>query len=203
MGSSAETEAKLLAAMIAAVGARGYADTGVGDVLAEAGLDHDDFAAHFRSKAECFVLAVDALLQQLEADLARIIEIEGDLPERVRMGIDAFAARLTSEPGSVEVLLLDPAVNVEPARSMVWRAEQRLARELDRGREYVPRGEELPPSIGLMALGAGLQVLEQGLRAPLRPSLSAMKAEVYFAVLLPFLGPEEALERARRTYRED
>jgi AcrR family transcriptional regulator len=201
MGASAETEAKLLAAMIAVVGERGYAESDLEEVLAEAGLDQEDFAAHFRSKAECFVLAVDALLRQLEADLVQSIARGGDLSERVRIGIDVLAERLTSEPGSVEVLFVDPAINVEPARQLVWHAEQRLARELARGRAFVARGDELPPSIGLLALGAGLHVLEQGLRAPARSSLEALKADVYFAVLLPFVGPEEALESARRSYR--
>src|SRR5919202_1779172 len=84
-------------AMAAAVAAKGYAATTVGDVVSGAGVSRKTFYEHFRDKEECFLAAfdagVDALLQAIVAAEPDQPGWEGMLRARVRAYLETLAAR--------------------------------------------------------------------------------------------------------------
>src|ERR1044072_5667411 len=55
----------LLAAMIRVVGAKGYRDPSVADVIEEAGASRTTFYKHFEDKHDCFLAAYDDLVERV------------------------------------------------------------------------------------------------------------------------------------------
>jgi TetR/AcrR family transcriptional repressor of nem operon len=68
----AETRERIVRAAAAAIRARGYAGAGVAEVMADAGLTHGGFYAHFRSRDALLAEAAGAAGADGVAQLARI-----------------------------------------------------------------------------------------------------------------------------------
>lgn len=72
---------RLLTAMAEAVGAKGYADTSVADVLERAGVSRATFYALFRDKQDCFRAAYEAGAELIAEVLADALgSMAGEMP---------------------------------------------------------------------------------------------------------------------------
>ena len=58
--SNREHRSRVLEGMAAAVSRKGFADTTIGDIVAEAGVSRRTFYEHFDSKAECLIALYEA-----------------------------------------------------------------------------------------------------------------------------------------------
>jgi AcrR family transcriptional regulator len=100
---------RMLEAMTRAVGARGYVNVTVADVVALAGVSRTTFYEHFDDKEQCFLEAYSdgarAVVQEIAASV-RASHAE-DWHERVRTGITRYLELLANNPDLARALLVD------------------------------------------------------------------------------------------------
>ena len=105
---AASQRARMLDAVVQAVGDRGYARVTVADVVGVAGVSRRTFYEHFEDRQDCFLTAyrtgVSVVIEQVVAATQRS---EEDWRDRLRVGLEAYTAILASEPVFARTLLID------------------------------------------------------------------------------------------------
>jgi AcrR family transcriptional regulator len=106
---AASQRARMLDAVVQAVGDVGYARVTVADVVGAAGVSRRTFYEHFEDKQDCFLAAyrtgVAVVIEQVVAATASVAE--DDWRERLRVGLDAYTGVLAAEPTFARTLLID------------------------------------------------------------------------------------------------
>jgi AcrR family transcriptional regulator len=98
---------RLLAAIAESLERHGYDGTTVAAISSGAGVSKSDFYRHFSSKDECFFAAYDDAVERLRADVLGACEEEEEWAEGVCAGLAAALARLATEPGRANLLLVE------------------------------------------------------------------------------------------------
>lgn len=181
----------IVAAMIQVAGEKGYADTAVADVIAEAGASRTTFYKHFSDKRECFLAAYDVAVEKTLATAELACAEGNDWPDRVRRALTAVVELFAAEPALGRTAIVEVASAGPDARQRYSAAIDRLSRLLESGRRSEPA---LPPTTSLMAVGAVAGLILDELRGNRSGSLLSLLPELEFALLVPYLGPQTASE---------
>src|SRR5690348_15627212 len=91
---------RLFGAMVAVVSEKGYEATRVTDLLAVSGVSRKAFYEHFADKRECFLAAVEALVEAGTEFMLQGYNSPGSWEERVERGLEAFTRLLTAQPAA-------------------------------------------------------------------------------------------------------
>lgn len=99
---------RLLGATVAVVAERGYDATRVADLLELAGISRSAFYHHFANKQECFLAAVEEMIDRAGAKLAEAYDAGGDSWEdRARSVLDALAELIVAQPAAARVCVVE------------------------------------------------------------------------------------------------
>jgi AcrR family transcriptional regulator len=183
---------RLLWSMVRATAEKGYDDVTVHDVVARAGLSRITFSEEFESKDECLFAAYDRVIDELVVYVADAFSSERDWPVRVRDGLDALLRALAAEPDVAQMAAVEFPSAGPQAHQRYRDALERFLPFLQEGREFSGRPGELPPAVELMAVGGAEVIIFDEVVGGRVSSLPAMLPEIVFAVLVPFIGPEDA-----------
>lgn len=188
----------LLEAMIRVVGAKGYKETSVADVIEEAGTSRTTFYKHFEDKHECFLAAYDMLVERVFAQV--VANCDGEQPwlERMRTGLATIVQLFALDPRLARTAVVEVAAAGADARSRHWNAVARFTEFLEAGGRELADGRELPENIALMAAGAVSGLIFDELLAGRAEQLPDLLPELLFALLVPYIGPSAAAEQMRR-----
>jgi AcrR family transcriptional regulator len=101
--------ARMLDAMVRAVGESGYAAVTVADVVGRAGVSRRTFYEHFEDKQACFLAAYRT---GVEVVIGRILARAAQLPDadwrtKLQVGLDAYTRELAAQPEFARALLID------------------------------------------------------------------------------------------------
>jgi AcrR family transcriptional regulator len=125
----------VLEAMLLTVGARGYEQATVQEVLERAGISRQRFQRRFGGKEECFARAYEAAADRLADELLEV----GQEAESWRHGFRAALAELLRTVAEQPLLAKALTIEVRAARGAAWAKHQqvveRLARAVDTARE--------------------------------------------------------------------
>jgi AcrR family transcriptional regulator len=188
----------MLRAMARAVGARGYDHVSVADVVQAAGVSRSTFYEEFASKDECLLAAYDAMLEQLVDRVFAAYESETRWPDQVREGLGALLGALAEQPEVARMATVEiPAAGPEAHRRYRAAIERFVSFFLD-GRQESSRGSKLPKETELMAVGGAEAIIFDEVVAGRAAQLPALLPDILFAVLVPYLGPDEAAVQMRR-----
>lgn len=187
----------ILAAMIRVVGSKGYKETSVADVIAEAPTSRTTFYKYFDDKHDCFLAAYEMLVEQVFAEV--VANCDGSQPwlERVETGLSTIVKLFALDPQLARTAVVEVAAAGAEARQLHWNAVARFTEYLEDGRE-LSGGGELPENISLMSAGAVSGLIFDELLAGRGAQLQAMLPDLLFAMLVPYLGPRAAAEEMRR-----
>jgi AcrR family transcriptional regulator len=104
---AASQRRRMLAAMVAAVAEKGYVATAVADVTKRARVSRATFYEQFEDKADCFVAAVQACVDQLVGAIGEQVE-PGLAPRKaLRELLRAYLAGLAAFPEGARVCLVE------------------------------------------------------------------------------------------------
>lgn len=108
----AETQTKthrsrLLEGMAVVVARKGFADTTIGDIVAEAAVSRRTFYEHFESKAQCFVALYVAASHNALKVLREAIDPAHDWEEQVERALGAYLASMASNPVLLRTLFVE------------------------------------------------------------------------------------------------
>jgi AcrR family transcriptional regulator len=184
--------------MLRAVAERGYDDVSVADIVERAGISRTAFYDEFASKDECLFAAYERLLDRLVERLAGSYGTEDPWPIKVRLALEALLENLASEPELARMAAVDLPSAGPAAHGRYRDAVDRFLPFLREGRRYAERPKDLPGELDLMALGGAEAIIFDEIVAGRTSTLPALLPDILFAVLVPYLGPEEAVEEMRR-----
>jgi len=152
--SNTETRRQsILEAMVRVVGRKGYKETAVADVIAEADVSRTTFYKHFDDKQECFLAAYDMVVERVVGEVVASCDGEQDWLERVRIGLTTIVDLFALDPELARTAIVEVAAAGADARQRHWNAVNRFTEFLEDGKE-IAGDRELPDNIALMAAGA-------------------------------------------------
>ncbi len=186
---------RLLAATIRVVAAKGYQPTTLADLTREAGVSRTTFYEHFESKEDCFLAAYDAAVDALARRVTAAFEAGGQSwPERMRAGLVALLEALAREPGAARLALVDFNAAGPAAQRRYRAAVSRLTPLFEEGRDFAPKGRDLPANTSRMAIGGVVGLVSDELLSDGAGRLRELLPEVLFAALSPYIGTDSARE---------
>lgn len=189
----------LLDAALRCFAADGFEQTSIKDIIDAVGSSRSTFYKHFHDRHACFVDAYAFAADRVADALHLAIQRAESWIDCVRRSVDAILAVLGAHPHYVRILLIEPAAVGGRATEQHLERMNRLVPYLDLGRECSPCGSELPEDLGRYALGAATTVLASntlfaGRATVNETSYRKLAPELFFALILPYLGTQRALE---------
>jgi AcrR family transcriptional regulator len=193
-----EQRQRIVEAMIRCVGASDYPSTSVDEVVAEANVSAEAFAAQFQSKEECFVEAVNQLDAEVTQRVFSAFNAESDWREQLRAAADAALGWLEDEPEHARVGFTLELVKA-PERAIAHRDRtiEILVGLIDAGRQELADPESVPRSVAESLAEAIMGTVtlrmargESEFR-PLVPQFLCMAT-------MPYVGRQEALKELSR-----
>jgi AcrR family transcriptional regulator len=185
---------RLLEAMLAELGERGYENTTVENVIARAEVSRAAFDAEFPDRDACLFAAYDALTERLLGTAtASCAGGHGEAwARRVRAGLEALLDELAAEPAIARALTRAfPAIR-PAAHQRYMEFLEAFTPSLREGRKLSGRGDDLPGEIEMLAVGSAESVIVAEIEADRTSHLPVMAPAILFSLLVPFLGPEAA-----------
>ena len=189
---------RILKAMIEVVSERGYPETRVVDVIEVAGVSRKTFYELFSSKEDCFLATYDVLLGNLLGDTARGFESKQGAPwaERIAGGLGELLKHLAEHPDEARYAIVEVLAAGPEALALRDAALRRFTGFLDAGRAET--SVELPGITSLSIAGGINELLYSEIMHGATASLPARLPDLMFWIVLPFLGPERAVEERDR-----
>jgi len=193
---------RLLLAMIEEVAEHGYATVSIAKVVARANVSRQTFYEEFAGKEEALFEACDAMLDRL-VELAGSAYSNGDpWPIKVRLALRALLEELAANPEGARLITLELPAAGPSAHERYRQSTARFIPCFHTGREYGGRDGDLPRDTELMAVGGAEAIIFDEVAAGRVSRLPTLLPEILFTVLVPYLGPEQAVEQMRRAQVE-
>lgn len=191
-----DPKVRILDALIATVSYRGYDRTTVERVLQTADVPAAVFAEHFQHKEDCFLQALDAMIERLQSSVLAQFDSQASWPERVRLGLTALLATLASDPEAARVGMVE-CLSAGPAAGERYRATlSAFVPLLEEGRRHAAFPEHLPPQTSEAVVGGIASILHRRVLEERTHELPALLGDLVYFVLVPYLGHHRALVAA-------
>jgi len=192
---------RILAAVADVTSAASYAEMTVADIIACAGVSRRTFYEHFQNKEGAYLAAYDEAVGRLLESVRWAYSSHERFADRVRAGVEMFVAMVTADPGFARMCLVEVMGAGPDALRRRDAAMAQFAAMLDENARSLL---DAPPSsiIAETVVGGLYEVIYSRLvRGELR-QLPELVPELVHALLLPYLGPERAIEERDRVERE-
>ncbi|HVO55045.1 MAG TPA: TetR/AcrR family transcriptional regulator [Solirubrobacterales bacterium] len=208
---AANQRARLFGAMVASVADRGYLATSVNDLVELSGVSSRSFYDLFADKQACFLATMEAIIEAAIAFTAQsageaigepqpggvrlpaVDELTGrGWEERARIGFDAFATMVASQPAAARLVLVESFAAgsdvLVPLREAVAGFESLVADLL----EQSPERAGMPPELVIAIVGAAQEIARTRLREGHEAELGAAIEELW-QLLVTYRPPPEPL----------
>jgi AcrR family transcriptional regulator len=195
---------RILSAVVAAVGAKGYASTTIGDISRRAHVSRETFYAQFANKEESFVAAYDAVTSELLAEIVAQGTSQASYVDAVRDGIRAYLRFWSERPDAARVCTIEVMAAGEKALAqreltlgsfaLLFRAVSERAATEQPGLPTVP--DIVPRASILAVLELATEYVHQGRTS----ALPELEDEIVYLWLMGIAGHEVA---ARATAGSD
>jgi AcrR family transcriptional regulator len=172
-GAAAQNQREqLFGAMVAVCTVRGYEATGVGEVIALAGVSRSDFHKHFADKEECFVATLEAILKAAWRVIALSYDGQGS-------ALRALVELIVAQPAAARFCLIESypvgAAALELLEETVAGVEA-LYTEAFAAREGAA---QMPPGVVAAIVGGLRQVIATRLIRGREEELGALVGELW------------------------
>ena len=193
---------RMIEAAIEIFATKGFINVKISDISDGAGINRTQFYFLFEDKEECFISAQMVVLSNIEERLREVVPADGEWLERMKIGVDTLLDLLSEEPNAAKLLLVETPVAGDDARKQMRAALQQLLPIIGEGRKLASPSLEVPVTINELALGGAVTLLSQAVQESEDTDLRLQAPHLLFALIVPYVGPEEALEHARALYGE-
>jgi AcrR family transcriptional regulator len=180
------------------VAKRGYADVTVELIVKRARVSYKTFYKHFSSKEDCFLALFDSVFRNTERQIQVRLDAEADSwTDQVIVAMTIWMERIVTEPLIARAVIVE-APTVGPAvRERYEQATKAFVPLFRKGREFNPRGDELPATMEDTLSGSVFWSAYQRLVVGEAERLPDLLPEVIELVLRSYLGQDEASRIAR------
>jgi AcrR family transcriptional regulator len=191
---------RLFGAMVAVVSEKGYEATRVGDLLAISGVSRKAFYELFEGKQDCFLAAVEALVEAGTAIMLHGYNAPGSWEERVLRGLEAFTRLLAAQPAAARMCFVEIYGAGDPAIRLVDRTFGEFEDVLHAALAEEPDRAGMPPEIVRGLIGGLRKVIHTRLHRGREADLVGL-APALTSWAMTYYPPPEPLRRGRRPKR--
>jgi AcrR family transcriptional regulator len=188
---------RLIAGLAAAVAEKGYAAVTLTDIVRHAKVSRRVFYANFEGKEQCFLAAFEVVVDHLRELIAAAAAPQSDWPHRAIAATRAALAFLAAEPALARLCLVESRSAGPAVTARFAEAVGELAPALRQGRPERPEGARLPASTEDSTVGSLVSLAHRKVAAGEAAQLEDLLPDCAELVLLPYLGPTEAVRLAR------
>ena len=193
---------RLFGAMVAVVSEKGYEATRVSDLLEVSGVSRKAFYELFVDKRECFLSAIEALVQAGTAIMLHGYNTPGSWEERVETGLEAFTGLLAAQPAAARMCFVEIYGAGEPATELVDRTFNEFEEVLRGALEETEERAGMPPQVVRALIGGLRKVIHTRLHRGREAELAGM-APALTRWAMSYYPPPEPLRRGRRPKRTE
>jgi AcrR family transcriptional regulator len=191
---------RVLRALAAIVAEKGYRETTVADVVKRAGTSQRVYYGHFESKEEAFLSALDSGSAQMLARLLPAFRRARTWQESVRAAYEAMCAFGVEEPEYTRLGAVEMYTVGRRALQTRDRVMEGLEALLGPGFELA---EKPPPPIAAEAIGGAIYALiHDHVKRNGPETMPELVPMATYMTLAPFVGAEEAYERATEEHQK-
>ena len=189
---------RLLAATVEVVAERGYEATRVKDLLQVSGVSRNAFYKIFSNKDECFLAAVDQLVQVAGP---AVLDVYGKAPgtweQRMMAMLEALGAMVAAYPAPARVAWTEAYAAGDEAVRRVDRIDTRTERIVRGALAESPERAGLPPEVVRALIGGLRKIIHTRLREGRERDLPGEMPQI-FDWMLSYRTPPQRLRRPRR-----
>jgi AcrR family transcriptional regulator len=199
----ADQRRRILRSVGELVAKRGYADVTVELIVKRAHVSYKTFYKHYSGKEDCFIDLFDASVAAAKRAIRDELEAsERPWAEQVVLALRLWVERILADPLIARAVIVE-APTVGPAITPRYEeAIKAFVPLFRRGREFNPRGADLPETIEATLAGSVFWSAFQRLVVGEAEHLQEILPEVTELVLRTYLGQEEAARIARSDARQ-
>lgn len=187
---------RILSALVAAVGTKGYGSTTIGDITRGARVSRDTFYEQFANKEQCFLAAYDTISRELIDAVVAVGTSQPSYVEAVRDGIRAYLRFWSERPDALRVCTLEVMAAGEEAlahREGTLRSFARLFRVIaERAASEQPDLPSVPDIVVRACVLAVLELATEYTRQDRARSLPELENEIVYLWLTGLAGHEVA-----------
>lgn len=194
----ADQRRRILRAVGELVGERGYGGVSVELIVKRARVSFKTFYKHYPGKEECLLDLCESVFDSAERQIRERIAAEpSPWPERVMLALTTLVELVVADPVVARAVIVE-SPTVGPAITERYeRATRALVPLFREGRQFNPRGAELPATIEETLAGSVFWSAYQRLIVGEAEQLPASLPVLAELVLRTYLGQEEASRVAR------
>jgi AcrR family transcriptional regulator len=192
---------RILAAMIAAAGTKGYGSTTIGDITARARVSRDTFYEQFENKEACFLAAYDMIARELLDEMVAVGTSQPSYVDGMRDGVRAYVKFFSERPETARVATLEVLAAGSGAlvhREQTLRTFARLFQTIaERARGEQPDLPTVPEIVSRAMVVAGLELTTEYVREDRISSLRELESDILYLWLMGLAGHEVAAAALR------
>jgi AcrR family transcriptional regulator len=187
---------RMIAAMIAAAGTKGYRSTTIGDISRRARVSRDTFYEQFANKEQCLLAAYDATTRELLDQMVAAGTSQPSYVEGIRDGVRAYLRFWSERPDAARVWSLEILAAGEEAlmrREGALESFTRLFQAIaERAATEQPGLPTVPDLVARAMVVAGVELTTRYIREDRVGSLPELENDVLYLWLMVFAGHEVA-----------
>lgn len=187
---------RILVAMAESCARKGFHATTIADIVTPAGVSRATFYELFEDKEDCFQAAMELALADAMERFAGALSLEKPWTSMVRDAAAAFLDLLASRPAFARMALVEAPASSKRAFEMYAAAKRVLQSLLELGRNEAIE-EAIPASAPRAALAGAESLIVGQILVGNGERLRELLPDVVYITTVPYLGPEQALRRAR------
>lgn len=187
------------------MGEHGYGDVTVEMIVKRAHVSFKTFYKHYSGKEECLLALCERAYDSAETTIReRLAEQPVAWPEQVVLVLTNLFELITAEPVAARAVIVESPTAGSALRERYEQATRALVPLFRAGREFNPRGGELPETIEETLAGSVFWSAYQRLIVGEAEQLPASLPVLLELVLRTYLSPDEAsrIARAKAPERE-
>jgi AcrR family transcriptional regulator len=194
----ADQRRRILRAVGELVAERGYSDVTIELIVKRAHISYKTFYKHHRSKEECFVALFETALTSTEKTIReRLVAEPGPWSDQVVLALRTLIEQIVAEPVIARAVIVESPTVGPAVTARYEQATKALVPLFRAGREFNPRGAELPATIEETLAGSVFWSAYQRLIVGEADQLTGYLPVLLELVLRTYLGPGEASRIAR------
>lgn len=186
---------RLFAAMVATVAEKGYEATTVADLVELSGVSRSAFYRHFRDKQECFLAAIEALVEPT-LRRARMADVSGGA-EGAQRSFEALIDQIVDQPAASKMCFVEIYAAGEDAVALLDRAMGAFEGLAQRLLDQMPDRTGMPPEIIRALIGGVQKVIHKRLYQGREKELAELAPQLW-EWLLSYPPPPQPLRGPRR-----
>lgn len=154
-----EPRERLIAAMAAGVRERGFLQTTIAHVVAEAHVSRRTFYEHFENPLACYIAVLERVADATAATITAAVAKPGTASERIDRAVRGYLDALERDPRLMRSFLRELHLTGEPGQQLLRRANRQMGETISALVEEARRTE---PELGLEPVPVALAQLVAG-----------------------------------------